>query len=143
MEEDAFVSRCDRCGHCVDACDEHLIKAGSGGFPEIDFANAECTFCKACVDICPTQALNPDRPAAVWADSLVIDDSCLALRGVDCRVCGEQCEHGAIRFVPVLRAVARPHLETDACTGCGACIGPCPVSALRFSMNNSKGNPQP
>lgn len=143
MSEAAFVDTCDRCGRCIEACGVHLIKAGSGGFPELDFTAGECTFCSDCVNHCPTGALASSYERAHWASDLTISEDCLALRGVDCRVCGEQCEHTAIRFVPVLRSVAKPHLEREACTGCGACIGPCPTSALRFSVNKLQGNPQP
>ena len=57
-------------------------------------------------------------------------DNCLARRKVECRVCGEACDAGAIRFRPALGGVSQPELRPDACTGCGDCVAPCPVAAI-------------
>ncbi len=59
-----------------------------------------------------------------------IDEGCITLRGVECRICGESCDARAIRFVPQSGAVARPALDPSTCTGCGECVAPCPVAAL-------------
>lgn len=56
--------------------------------------------------------------------------SCLALQGVECRLCGDACDSGAIRFPPRLGGVARPVIDEARCTGCGDCLPPCPVAAL-------------
>ena len=37
----------------------------------------------------------------------------------------------AIRFSPRLGGPPRPEILDDRCTGCGACVRPCPVAALR------------
>jgi ferredoxin-type protein NapF len=55
---------------------------------------------------------------------------CLAARGVVCRSCGDSCPHAAIRFWPRIGGPALPEILDDACTGCGACVGVCPVSAI-------------
>ena len=36
----------------------------------------------------------------------------------------------AIRFPLVAGGVPRPEIDTGACTGCGACVAPCPVNAI-------------
>jgi ferredoxin len=42
-----FEDRCTRCGACVDACPESILRRGSGGFPTVDFTASACTFCTA------------------------------------------------------------------------------------------------
>ena len=59
-----------------------------------------------------------------------IGDACLARRQVECRICGEVCDASAIRFRPTLGGVSRPELDHAACTGCGACVAPCPAHAI-------------
>ena len=41
----SFVDDCTRCGECLAACPEKIIVRSTGGFPSIDFAKGECTFC--------------------------------------------------------------------------------------------------
>ncbi len=60
----------------------------------------------------------------------VIGEACLALRGVECRICGDACGAGAIRFRPVRGGVALPIVAEDACTACGDCVAPCPTGAI-------------
>ena len=37
---------------------------------------------------------------------------------------------GAIRFRPTLGGVSQPELDRAACTGCSACVAPCPTHAI-------------
>lgn len=60
---------------------------------------------------------------------------CLALRQVECRICGDACDARALRFPPRLGGMAVPVLDTDACTGCGDCIAPCPAGALALQIS--------
>ncbi len=62
-----------------------------------------------------------------------IGPECLAFRNVSCRNCGDACEEQAIRFRPVVMAAAQPEVDPDKCTGCGACVAPCPVQAIRIA----------
>ena len=140
--EPEFTSLCDRCGDCVAVCPEQILSSGSGGYPEVDFSAGSCTFCSDCVRACRPAALYVVPGAKPWIPNLSIRESCLALNGVDCRICGEQCESRAIRFIHVLRSVARPHVSGDQCTGCGACVGPCPTGAITLSVNHRQGNQQ-
>lgn len=141
--ETRFIDACDRCGSCISSCPQKVLIKASGGFPEIDFNLGACTFCGRCVEACETAALARDEVStSPWALTLTISGACLATNGIDCRVCGEQCEVSAIRFRPVLRSVPRPHVSVDQCTGCGACVGPCPSGAINLSVNDRQGTQQ-
>lgn len=119
---------CDGCARCVDACDTQIIVLLSGSEPQIDFSQGECTFCGACADACP-QPLFTLRDAQPWPLRIKIDKRCIAFQGVNCRSCQESCEQQAITFHFNRLGVAQPEVHPENCTGCGACIAPCPVSA--------------
>lgn len=103
---------------------------GSGGFPEVSFAGAGCTFCGDCGRACEAAALSVAGRAAPWTATAAIDASCLSRAGVACRVCGERCEAAAITFRLAPGGVADPIIDTAACTGCGTCVAPCPADAI-------------
>lgn len=75
----------------------------------------------------------PPDPPGPDAPPVALAPTCLALRGVECRICGDACDTGAIRFRPQRGGVARPLLDLAACTACGDCVPPCPVGALSVS----------
>ncbi|GAA4897821.1 hypothetical protein GCM10023333_33960 [Ferrimonas pelagia] len=76
-----------------------MITLGSGGFPQLDFERAECTFCSACADACPEDLfLAPSL--APWPYLLSVADTCLASLAVECRSCADACEQRAIQFQP-------------------------------------------
>jgi ferredoxin-type protein NapF len=130
--ETDFTAQCDRCGDCVPACPEGVIRLGSGGFPELDFAVRGCTLCGDCLAVCGGKAMRGDPATdAPWDLVAEIGEGCIAFRGVVCRSCGEACGEGAIRFRLRVGGAAEPRLYADACTGCGCCVGVCPVQAVR------------
>ncbi len=107
-------------------------KRGSRGLPQIDFTLGACTFCGECVTRCRSGALDRSTTEGGQPWTLVarINESCLAGNGVECRVCGEQCDARAIHFERARRAPAQPMITPEECTGCGACVAPCPVGAI-------------
>lgn len=134
VEESLFIEKCTRCEKCVSACETAIIVKGSGGFPEVDFQLGECTFCGKCAEVCTdsTFRLVTEPP---WQQTVAIDSSCLALKGIECRSCSDSCESRAIRFEMQLGGVATPKIIKQDCNGCGACISPCPVDALDVQPN--------
>jgi ferredoxin-type protein NapF len=130
LAEAAFTERCTRCGDCARACPTRIVRQGDGGYPTVDFSAGECTFCGECAARCQPGALLRKEGAPAWTLRATIGDGCLAKRFVECRVCGEMCDAGAIRFRPQLGGIAQPELDTTACNGCGACVASCPTGAI-------------
>ena len=130
VAEADFAHLCTRCGDCSAACPTRIIAAGDGGYPTLDFGRGECSFCAACVAACPSGALQRQAAQSPWSLRATIGDSCLARRRVECRVCGDLCAAAAIRFVPQRGGPSLPLLDAARCTGCGACVAPCPVRAI-------------
>jgi len=139
---EAFESACTRCGACLAACPEGILHPGDGGFPEVDFrrGTGECTFCAACAASCPEPAFVAAPAGAPWHATARIQETCLALRGVHCQSCGDACGESAITFRPTLGGAPRPAVDAASCTGCGACVGACPVDALVVTAQGTTGH---
>ncbi|WP_417798419.1 ferredoxin-type protein NapF [Terasakiella pusilla] len=127
-----FAGKCTGCAACVDACPENILILDVHKKAKVDFSQGECTFCTDCVTSCKDGALvmaDINRP---WSLQVSIEGTCLAMKGVECRICDDQCDPRAIRFRITPGGVSLPQLDQDVCTGCGACVAPCPVSALQI-----------
>jgi ferredoxin-type protein NapF len=99
------------------------------GRPRLDFAKGECVFCGDCADACPEPVFATGRPAR-FEHVVRVSDSCLAMLGVACMTCRDACPSNAIRARPRIGAPFLPEVQSESCTGCGACIAPCPVGAI-------------
>jgi len=129
LPEDDFLARCTRCGNCTIICPTRIIR-NDEGFPRIDFGVGECTFCAECVRVCAPAALSRTADAAPWAVKARIGTACVAGRGVECRICGDQCPVEAISFPLRASGTPAPEIRVETCTACGACVGSCPVAAI-------------
>lgn len=125
--EPDFATACTRCDACVAACPPQVLVRGDDGVPRFDAQAGECTFCGDCMAACDSNAFLPtlDPP---WTLSARVADTCLSAHGVVCASCRDACPASAIRVPPAARGAAV--IDLDACTGCGACVAPCPVDAL-------------
>jgi ferredoxin-type protein NapF len=132
LAEPAFLAACTRCGDCVRACPQGIL-ALVRGYPEVSFARAECTFCGKCREACAPRALRGAEGAPPWRLLALIGERCMTLRDVVCRSCGDACGEAAIRFFPRLGGAARPEVQADRCSGCGACISACPAGAVTMA----------
>jgi len=74
-----------------------------------------------------------DAPAEPWLLTARIGESCLAFGGDVCRVCADICVPAAIRFSPRLGGAAVPEVDNQKCSGCGACVAPCPAQAITLT----------
>ncbi|MFC1673509.1 ferredoxin-type protein NapF [Pseudomonadota bacterium] len=142
LAEDVFVDTCSRCDKCIVSCEEGVIERAGGGYPEMNFSAGECTFCGACAEACNDSALVQnmahDEAASPWDLIAQIGSSCLSAKGVTCRVCGDRCDARAIRFQLAVGGVANPVLDQSACTGCGACVAPCPTGAVEIKHSSKE-----
>jgi ferredoxin-type protein NapF len=131
LSESEFVDRCTRCNDCLKACPQGILVPGEGGYPTVDFSRGECTFCADCVAACqPRALLRSGEDTSPWPYKAQVSEACLPKKGVECRVCGDFCDVRAIRFTPRIGGNPLPDIDTETCTGCGACVAPCPATAI-------------
>jgi ferredoxin-type protein NapF len=125
---ESSLRNCTGCGACAEVCPTQIISLRAGR-PYVDFSEGECTFCGRCAEQCPERVFPPE-PATEFQHHAAIGDNCLAINFVDCQACRDVCSQMAIRFKPRVGGPFVPTLDHAACTGCGACLAVCPVSAV-------------
>jgi ferredoxin-type protein NapF len=99
------------------------------GKPVLDFSRGECTFCGDCAAACPAPVFDREKPLA-FSHIAAISERCLARLGVSCMTCRDACPEEAIRVRPRIGGPFVPEVVAALCTGCGACMGPCPSGAI-------------
>ena len=126
-----FTEVCRRCDDCIKACKESVLVVGDGGFPTVDFSGGACTFCADCVSACEHGALDREL-AQPWSLKAQVAESCLSMRGITCRACGDACTARAIRFQLQTGGRAVPVVNESICNGCGSCIATCPIQVIQL-----------
>ncbi|NOX43558.1 MAG: ferredoxin-type protein NapF [Gammaproteobacteria bacterium] len=132
-----FYKNCTQCAECIRACPERIVKKADGGYPAIDFKFGECTFCGECAQACPQELFETHINRKSWAFIAKVEQACLTLHQVSCRSCQDSCAYGAIKFELVLGMIPRPEINDQLCTGCGACVAPCPSFAIEIVTNKN------
>lgn len=130
-EPHLFADRCTRCDDCVRACPEQVLVRDSDGLPRFEPARGECTFCGDCASACGSGALQASV-SPPWELRARVADGCLPGHGVVCASCREVCPESAIHVPPGGRGAAT--VDAERCTGCGACVGICPVGAIALNV---------
>ncbi len=135
----ATAAQCTGCGACVSACPTGIVSL-AGGNLGLDFTFGECTFCGACAEACPEPVFDQKRPAPALRHVIEIGENCLPRSGVVCQSCRDACPEQAIRFAPRIGGPFLPVLNESLCTGCGACVAPCPVAAIDATPRREKAH---
>lgn len=133
LNESFFQSECIRCESkaCVASCDEEIIVIQADGTPMLNFVKSGCTFCEECANACEADVLcleNIHTSEQLNATFRISTEGCVAHNGVICFSCKEPCIDDAILF----NGMFNPVIDMDKCTGCGFCLGRCPVVAIDF-----------
>ncbi len=144
VPEDIFDDTCTNCGECINICPTNILSFSRGKLPVVDLSQNECTFCGKCEAVCEPNALikytgKDDDNSKVWDVIVKFSDNCLSVQRVMCRTCSDNCEESAIHFHLEVGGKSTPELLLDKCTGCGACIAPCPVDAIQMARR-TQGN---
>ncbi|KAF0190938.1 MAG: ferredoxin-type protein NapF [Gammaproteobacteria bacterium] len=133
LATEKFLDACSRCGACITDCPEHILETGAGGIPQVSFVSGACTFCGVCVNVCKDRALVRHIDGveqAPWTVVASIGEDCLATLNIACQECADHCEQHAIRFRPLIDGTIEPRVVAARCTGCGACVRPCPGNTI-------------
>jgi MauM/NapG family ferredoxin protein len=175
LDEEAFLSRCIKCGRCMRACPTNVIQPAGGQHglealwtPTMNMriGTSACQLnCIACGQVCPTGAIRPlnydekigrgdfadDGPVRMGL-AFVDRNRCLPFAfDRPCIVCQEVCPVSpkaiTLRQVTAESSgvqLQQPHVDPEACNGCGICQHECPVSgrpAIRVTAENeSRGD---
>ncbi|MDA3044259.1 ferredoxin-type protein NapG [Campylobacter sp. JMF_07 ED4] len=151
LDEKEFMSKCIRCGLCVEACPFDTLKLaefGDSGVPNgTPFFQPRLTPCYMCQDIpctvaCPTSALDKQKVSendklninkAQMGVAVVDQKNCVAYFGIQCDACYRACPvMDKALFIKYKRntrtekhAFLLPVVDSDYCTGCGKCEKAC------------------
>ncbi|WP_109464279.1 ferredoxin-type protein NapF [Albibacillus kandeliae] len=122
----ASSSACTGCGECVSACPERVLAITGCGVVLVP-DQGECTFCGACAEVCEEPVFATDLR---MTHTFAISNDCLVQAGITCMSCRDACPEEAISMQPRIGGPFVPVLDESACTGCGACVAPCPADAI-------------
>ncbi|MBK5935070.1 ferredoxin-type protein NapF [Rhodovulum imhoffii] len=131
-DEGRVRALCTSCGDCIAACPEAILRAGPARTPIVDFLENSCTFCRDCAAACG-EGVFRDETQTPWTLTARLGAACLLRMGVSCRSCTDACDAHALRFDLRAGPVGAIHVDHDACTGCGACVGVCPAGAVTMA----------
>lgn len=130
--ETRFAALCSGCGDCIRGCPEGILVAGRGGLPQIDFSLGGCSFCGHCAEACRDGAFRRREDGDPWSLKARIGEHCVERQGIACRLCESWCDEAAIRFRPLPGGKSEARVDSDLCSGCGACVKSCPSSAIEI-----------
>lgn len=148
-----FNAHCTACQLCISACTNQVLRP-SGNLtafmqPEMSYERGYCRpECTRCSEVCPTGAIRPidaaEKSALQIGHAVWIKKNCIVNSdGVNCGNCARHCPTGAIQMVasdPEMSDSPKiPVINTERCTGCGACENLCP--ARPFSAIYVEGHP--
>lgn len=143
-DEKKFLSKCIRCGLCVEACPYNTLKLATlldtpkTGTPFFEARKIPCYLCEdiPCIRECPTNALDnkylgEEKGVFKLKIGIAIIDSasCVAHWGVQCDACYRACPliDKALKIETkrnertAKHAFLLPVVDNEVCVGCGLC----------------------
>jgi ferredoxin len=136
----AFMERCTGCQLCVSACPNQVLSAfglGTGMFqPALSFERGFCRVnCVTCSVVCPTGAITPidaaEKSVTQIGRAVLDPERCInSAEEEKCVACVRNCPPGALTLIEGQDGSRRIAVDTERCTGCGACEYLCPVRPL-------------
>jgi MauM/NapG family ferredoxin protein len=138
--ESLFLSRCTRCGVCVQTCPTSLLRMRYFETSILDYGTPYAVFdpawchveCTKCSQVCPSGAIRkmlPNEKKKVKLGLAVLTfEYCRLYDDRECSICGRECPFEAITFEWSESEYRRiPMINTEKCTGCGRCVVSCPA----------------
>jgi len=136
-----FGGLCVRCGNCVRVCPTGVLHAdlGEGGIasflaPLLRIDGAYCSeACNACTQVCPSGAIRrlplSEKQRVTIGMAQVDVEHCLLGWNEECSICVNRCPYEAITLAfDEVEYLTLPQVDSEKCTGCGACQVACPTS---------------
>ena len=139
VEEEVFGVVCVRCGRCVSACPQHIIRQVSplenllqAGTPVL-VENGVCILDFNCIQVCPSGALQPvTKDRAKMGTAKVDLGKCIG-----CGICIKVCDQVAEAISWADPKKTKVTINPGKCLGCGACVPECPVQALSLTAEGA------
>jgi ferredoxin len=133
----SFTRKCTGCQLCITACPHQVLHSSDIGGralqPAMGFERGYCrVHCVTCSSVCPTGAIRPitaERKSATQIGRAIVRPGiCIVTTDdVSCTACAKACPTGAVSLVGADGTHKRPVVDTERCTGCGACEYVCPA----------------
>ncbi|WP_163328215.1 4Fe-4S dicluster domain-containing protein [Desulfurobacterium thermolithotrophum] len=138
LDEDTFVSLCDKCGKCVEACQTGVLDKVKGmnpivlDTPFMNFENNFCEMCYSCINVCPSGALKKENLQKFKYVARLDKSKCVAFQSVFCQTCYWSCPQmdKAITLIDF----THPEFHEEHCLGCGRCIHACPTTPKSIKL---------
>lgn len=121
-EEHLFLTACNGCGDCIQACPDNLIQIQQQkAVLVLDYMS--CNLCGKCAESCTTNALNPvfKKDTELRPD---FSNECLVKKKQPCTTCQDKCPQQAI--------TKNLEVNNELCNGCGECKLSCFLSAIKL-----------
>ena len=140
--EKDFLSRCIRCGKCVQRCPHKSIRFASifdglsvSGTPYIKPRETPCYLCMKCPPVCPSGALDKtlkSKKDVSMGLAEINKKECLAWQDTLCRSCFQSCP--LVGEAILMDENLRPVIDPKKCVGCGICENVCPVDPAAITV---------